>query len=176
MTTARAPVLTHRAGPPPRRLKESPYRLAPAIPSLPNLYRSPYGKRPGLGSGIACSMRRRNPLHRQSPSRRHSREAPEWRLGDNTMLAPPNIYRRGPRFSDTYLNRILDMPRPLRTLEDWQRQRHQDLPYASDDELGREMYLCRHRRALDSDPARGTWLAERETAIRDELRRRGVRR
>ena len=84
-------------------------------------------------------------------------------------IANPRYRQPGARFSDVFLDRILPMPKPIRSIGDWYRQRHQDLDDLTDVELGKEIYLARLRRALDHDPDRCVWLWGREQACRAEL-------
>ena len=73
---------------------------------------------------------------------------------------------------DRRLERIYAMPRDCRSLEDYDRGRHLDLPGLTDDDLDREAIRVAHRWAYEPDRAPRGWLTERRDAIRAERDRR----
>jgi hypothetical protein len=71
-------------------------------------------------------------------------------------------------FSDAYLEKIYPMPRMTRSLEEWYRFRHEDLPGLDDATLAREGRRAQWRADLDADPDRRRWLTERVAAVEAE--------
>jgi hypothetical protein len=67
------------------------------------------------------------------------------------------------------LQRLYPLPRPLLTIEEWERSRHLDLAGLSIDDLELEGHRVRHRIAYDPKPH--PWLLERRERVRCELRR-----
>lgn len=72
------------------------------------------------------------------------------------------------------LDSIYKLPCPLRTLEEFQRGRHEDLPYLDDAALDRDLRLVQLRADADTDPAVRAWLLERLSAgdVEKESRKR----
>jgi hypothetical protein len=82
--------------------------------------------------------------------------------------SPPN---RKPTSSPhvRLLARLYPLPKPLLTIEEWQRSRHLDLATYSRDDLELEAHRVRHRLAYDHRPH--PWLLERRERVRMALRR-----
>lgn len=76
-----------------------------------------------------------------------------------TTLSPPR---------DRLLERLYPLPRPLQTIEEWERSRHLDLVTCSVDDLEFEAHRLRHRLAYDPKPH--PWLLERRERVRRALR------
>ncbi len=77
-----------------------------------------------------------------------------------------------PTLPDRALDRLYPMPRPTRTIEEWVRLHHRDLPDLSDLDLDREAFAVARRLCRDRDACRVAWLVERRDAVRAERRRR----
>lgn len=75
-------------------------------------------------------------------------------------------------FSASYLDNLCEMPQPQRSLEDWERRRHLDLPQFTDEQLATEGRQARRRADYDHDEIRRAWFIERIRAVRHELNRR----
>jgi hypothetical protein len=76
-------------------------------------------------------------------------------------------------FPDAFLERIYPLPKPMRSIEEWQREHHQDLEALDDFTLQRERRCVQHRLDYETDQFVRSWLAVRLTAIDRE---RGSRR
>ena len=79
-----------------------------------------------------------------------------------------------PTVPDRALDRLYPMPRPTRTIEEWARLHHHDLPELSDLDLDREAFDLARRLCRDRDRGRVAWLVERRDALRAECRRRAA--
>lgn len=74
-------------------------------------------------------------------------------------------------FPTSLLDRIYSLPNPYRSIDDWFRTRHEDLPGLSDRELTREIRRVSAR--LDFEwPERGHWLWARLDACHAEQGKR----
>ena len=69
-----------------------------------------------------------------------------------------------------WLERLYSLPRPMATIEDWERCRHLDLPMMDADGLELEAHRLRHRLAYDDRP--DPWLLERRNRVHAERSRR----
>lgn len=79
--------------------------------------------------------------------------------------APSNDHVRRPSFPNSYLEKVCPRPQPLRSLEDWERLHHDDLPHLDDDALAREGRCARLRADLDRDAMRRAWFVGRVAAV-----------
>jgi len=69
-----------------------------------------------------------------------------------------------------WLERVYPLPRPTATLEEWERATHRDLGNLDRDALHRELLRVRFRLAVERRP--DPWLADREKAVLQAIRRR----
>lgn len=70
------------------------------------------------------------------------------------------------------LDHLYILPKDTRSLEEYQRARHLDLPDLDSVDLSVEAFRVMSRLAREHDSARRGWLAERRSAVRAEQGRR----
>ncbi len=90
------------------------------------------------------------------------------------MIAPTHLNRQP--VTPRGLDRIYEMPRETRSLDDWYRRRNLDLPGFNDLDLDRERFRLSARIAYEPDPCHRAWLVARREAVLTEQRRRTGRR
>ena len=74
------------------------------------------------------------------------------------------------------LDRLYELPNETRSLSDWYRLRHLDLPALDDIELACEANRVLSRLSYEDDRGRRAWLNERRAATEQERRHRQARR
>lgn len=94
---------------------------------------------------------------------------------DTTAMAILGERARWPRWPAPFVVRLYPLPNPMRSLGDYYRARHEDLPHLDDSDLRAELARVRMRRALEQDAAAAAWLAEREDRLVAELGTRRAR-
>ncbi len=87
------------------------------------------------------------------------------------MIAAAHRRRQAPTLE--MLDRLYELPRDGRSIDDWHRARHYDLPTLDDLALACEDHRVMTRLAYDPGRARREWLVGRRLAIAEERRRRG---
>lgn len=83
-------------------------------------------------------------------------------------------HHRSRQPSPQAIERLYGLPNENRSIDDWYRLRHRDLPAMSDHELDRERTRVRLRAAYEPDRFRLRWLEDRQAAIAAEPRRQRV--
>ena len=76
------------------------------------------------------------------------------------------------RFGTKFLDRLYAIPDPMRSIDDYYKQRHDDLPLLTTEKLHQEARMVRQRADLEDDEIARWWLGQRLDRVRAELTRR----
>ncbi len=115
----------------------------------------------------------RRPAGRPGGTAQQTYDGETCTLDDTTRVAIVAERTAWPRWPAPFTDRAYPLPRPMRSLADFHRALHTDLPALAADELRGELTRLRLRLAFEREPAARTWLRERERRLVAALRQRG---